>query len=67
MENEAFDGTVWSLVIEERKKDIKKKTKEIQKLKDKNEQTMKMVDGMKDRHEEKSRAKAIELGKATKK
>ena len=38
-----------------KKKGIKKKTKEIQKLKDKNEQTMQMVDGMKDRYEEEAR------------
>ena len=46
-------------MIEERKKKIKK----IKKLKYENEQTMQMVDGMKEQCEEKLRANEIELEK----
>ena len=53
-----------SLVIEKRKKkkekDVKKKTKEIKKLKDE-KHAMQMVDGVKDRHDEKVRENNVEL------
>ena len=53
---------MWSLIIEDSKKknDIKKKKKDIKKLKEENTKTMQMVDGVKDRHEEKVRANEIE-------
>ena len=67
MENEAFEKIIRSLVIEEskKKKDVKKKTKKIKQLKNKNEQARKMVDDVKHRHEEAARANEIELKKQT--
>ena len=53
-------------MIEERKKkkDIKNKTKEINQLKDEIKHAMKMVDGMKEKHNEKVRENDIEIEQA---
>ena len=52
-----------SFAIEEskKKKDIKKKKKNVNKIKEENAKTKQMVDGMKDRREEKLKENEIEL------
>ena len=63
VEYEVFENIIRSLMIEERKKkkDIKKKTKEIKRLKNEMKNTMKMVDGMKDECNKKVRENGIKI------
>ena len=62
MKNEVFEKIIRSLAIEDskKKKDIKKKKNDIKKLNEENAKMMQMVDGMKDRHEEKLKANEID-------
>ena len=66
MENEVFENTIRILVIEERenKKDVKKKTKEIKRLKNDMENAMKMVEGMKDEYNKKLRENDVKIEQA---